>query len=285
MMRSNNSPDHQMRNSRRPTFSSPIRFSACVAAFAALWVGQARCEDIGFDTAALQRASEFCSKQYADKRLDILRQKIPLNGTALTTEMLSLDRRPTPAEASAVMSLFDLETTCSIATANALNPKNPVQSILDVPPSWTQSLAALAVLGRGKVTFAQYNQSVQKLIADLEEKRQATKQRLDLAMDQEAAARKADEASRAQIMLACVLESPDTFRGREFQYRVDTQSNAVYANRGPAAPANIQITDSEIRFTQEDLVVSISRLSGIFSISRNGSAVTGHCTKVASRAF
>ena len=224
----------------------------------------------------IRAAADRCKYETSDKRLDILRGKLVLWDEDNTPAMLALERKVTREESAALRLLYDIRVRCYTRFQQLLNPGLVVQSPLQLNEGMHEQLSATTLLMNGYVTYAEYARS--------RDDRKAEQTKLnDEAMrkrEQEAA-----EQANPTMVLSCDAETPPEFRGVEFQYRVDTRANAVYANRGPG-PLSVHMNDSEISFRQENNQTSISRLTGLFSINGGyGMLITGRCSRATSKAF
>jgi len=217
----------------------------------------------------LKDAQAACKADIQDERLNVLRNKIRLFDEDITSQMLGLERKPTSAEVSALRLLYDAQVRCAVRFSQLENTNKP-------SPLWLgdhvhQTLSALTLLIRGHVTYADYARW-------LSAHNEAEVRSLREALEKE-------QSQQNTLILSCLVENPTDYRGIEFQYRVDQRNKSVYASRGPGAPSNVSISESEIRFTQQDSAVSISRVTGVFSITAGGAVVSGRCSRATSRAF
>ena len=110
----------------------------------------------------------------------------------------------------------------------------------------------------------------------------------------EAIQKRADEKPQAThdsepIALTCKLTptGANSVMGEvEFQYVIDSKSNAAYASRGNGRPTDVLISPSQIVFKQADTTVTISRVSGRADISSNlGVLFTGTCAPMGKPQF
>lgn len=205
-----------------------------------------------------------CRREMQDKRLDPIRGKIPLYWGAPTADGLSLDRKPAPAEGVALRLWFDYLAECNLRlaqfNARRSNTEQFPASVLDLPEGALRDQGRLSLLILGKVTYAQYNQKLK-------------------------AERDALLAARNWLFLSCIADTPAELRGIETQYKINLAESVAYASRGAGQPKNVRIDDTQVWFEQGDMIVSISRATGNYSVTSNSLAVSGRCERITSVRF
>jgi hypothetical protein len=226
----------------------------------------------------LDRAIETCRTDLQDKRLDIIRDKVQLSDDEISS---APDRKPTAVEVIALRLLFAARVRCDAAVDRGIAKmleSQPAKSPLWFHTSIHEQLSTLALLMNGYVTYRDLLDWQKAKTDESLREAEATKKKA------------AEEAQNAQarqnlVLLTCIGERPEMARGIEFQYRIDQQNNSVWASRGSGAPRDVRVGDSEITFYQAESRVTISRLTGLFSIVTGSVAFTGRCTRATSRAF
>jgi hypothetical protein len=84
-------------------------------------------------------------------------------------------------------------------------------------------------------------------------------------------------ADTVSLSLTCSISSPPEAAGLEFQYVVSASQQTITANRGGAAPTDVYIGPTEIRFHQGTISVSISRTTGRFTFGSALAMFVGTC--------
>ncbi len=231
----------------------------------------------------LLKVYESCKSATENKRFDSLRGKMPLFA-GQSGPFNPPDRKPQGPEFAALRALYAETIRCSMSYARLNNPE--AKSPLMVSESSLAHLSALALLKDGYSTFLDYTRWSQEKVTESAQRYQA-----EIKNREEQERRQQEEAQRAQatqsvILLSCIAENPNDMRGVEFQYQVDQRNNSIWASRGNGSPNNVQIGPSQISFWQEQQRVTISRLTGTFTLAVAGTLIiTGRCSRATSQAF
>lgn len=185
-------------------------------------------------------------------------------------KLLIINRKATPQERSAIKEYL-LQSELCLKKLN-LPPEFQATS----PTADTQDIIEL--LRDGKVTFAEYAVERIKTLKSIE----IQVSKLELQKKQKQS--KNNELDNI-ITLSCLLENPLNWVGLEFQFQINETKKTIWANRGSETPTGINIGALEIKFSQGNDRISISRNTGRFAILNRSTLITGICQTITQRKF
>lgn len=219
-------------------------------------------------------AAQYCVEILKDKQLDVLRTKLPIVDANVTPNMLKNHSKPTPNEAKVIQLFFKKKIECAARWGAVLGGN---ESLTEQKSSAYgnpyQMHAIIAYLMTGFITYSEY---AKWLTAETERVN-------NLVKTTEENARKESPI----LFLTCRNERPGIYFGEEIQYQIDLANQLVFANKGSAQPTDVRVSTTEIAFRQGENSASISRTSGRFDISSQGSGVliAGQCQQITKRQF
>ncbi len=182
--------------------------------------------------------------------------------------MLTIVRKPTTTERVA---LADYQYSIRLCLDRYYSDNHQLTRPSAVP----SDKFPLDLLRDGQITFAEY---AKERIKELREVG-----RLIAQYDREEQERRKLEKRTPPITLSCIVTSGKTVL--EFQYQINEEAKTIWASRGPAVPSSINIGPTEITFMQADGSISISRNTGLISITRGGTVWSGTCQTITQRKF
>lgn len=209
--------------------------------------------------------AQYCVEILKDKQLDVLRTKMPILDANVTPNMLKNHSKPTPNEAKVIQLFLKKKIECyeRMIGGNA----SLTEQKCTVHGNPYEMDAIIAYLMTGFITYSEYGKW--------------------LTAAQEAARKEKPRKESSLLFLTCRNEQPGDYFGAEIQFQIDLANQLASANRGPAQPSDVRVSNTEIVFRQGENSVSISRTSGRLDISSPGVGLifAGQCQQIAKQQF
>ncbi|SAI65912.1 Uncharacterised protein [Bordetella ansorpii] len=155
----------------------------------------------------ISNAQAACALPYADPKTEALRTKIPAPPQEPSLRQLGDTARPTARQKKALEVMDTLLADCHVQQAAIEALDRPVTHAAYV--NYGQRLRSLvSTLWAGKLTFGQFNQGQQQLVADYAQERTALLQQQEIVNAQYRAARAAEAAQLAAERAAASAAAP-----------------------------------------------------------------------------